>query len=352
MAVLYYEFCYVWEMRLFCIVIFLRLFSCSDPVNLNPLPQSDPLKIIKDHCPSFMTCDAEGTYNESTNTTNSTFDGCCLHCDCSDACFLKGNCCHGKEQRRVATSGTCVQTFLDYRSAGIFRKSSFILQTSNLPNCDEEVFAKCITPNTSSLIEVTPVTSNRINYRNVFCAKCDGHQDAEIQSWPTRISCVQSFLSNNLLKRNGESDFQMLERLSSAFCQIFWDPIYPEVTQPCFHKNDIISTCSPYYRFEGAEFAIKHCQSMDFNESFTVPVYYGFSIYKNVFCAFCNFASISQAENQAVNCTSSLLAEYDPGMPGQLFITILDMTIYNMPESPAHCWDYNTVSVSLLLSCQ
>ena len=356
MAVLYTKFFHGWSMRLVCIFIFIRPLFCSHTPPV--LPQSDPLKIMKDHCPSFKTCDDDGMYYDIVNTSI-IFDGCCIHCDCSDACFLKGNCCPGKERRNVTTSGECVQTFLDdqreksfYRTA-TFQQSSFILQTSNLQRCDEEILAKCITPNTSSIIEMSPATSNHINYRNAFCAYCDGHQSADTRSWPARVSCTQGFGSNNVLKRNGERDFQMLEHISSTNCQIFWDPIYLEETEPCIHENDIISTCNPYFSFDGTGFARENCQSIDSNGSLTFPVVQGSSIYKNVFCAYCNFAPISQAENLAVNCTmsSSTGAEPNP-MQRSLFITMLDTTTYYMPESPTHCSDYQMVIFSVLHRCQ
>jgi len=348
-------FCDGYSIRFICSVTFIFFFQCTDALlqSSPAISESDPLITIKDHCPLFKKCDADGTYNETIVMANTMFDGCCLHCDCSDACFLKGNCCPGKEQQNLTTSKKCVQTFVDYKRgdhlpALAFRNSSFILQTSNLLNCDKEILAKCITPNTSLLIEVTPVTSDLTNYRNVFCAKCDGHQHAEIKSWPAKISCENTVGSQYMLKRNGESDFQMLERLSHAHCQIFWIPLYPAETEPCIHSNDIVSTCNTHSIFGEMEFAIEICQSLSLNESLTVPIFQGGSIYKNVFCAYCNYALLSQAENVAGNCTLSDLAP----IHAMAFNIFIDMTTYNMLESPANCLNYKTVSAFLQCACQ
>ena len=326
------------------------LFAKSQPV----LTESESLKTIKDNCPSFRTCVDGGPRNDHTNDTDITFDGCCVLCDCSDACFLKGNCCPGKEQRNVTASRECVQTFRDYQQEyylkTIFRKSSYILQTTNqISICNEESLAKCIAPNISSLVEITPATSKGSNYRNVFCAKCDGRKNADIRSWPTRISCESIFgtqhLSRQLLMRNGESDFQMLDRLRNASCQIFWDPINPNETESCIHSNDVVSTCMPETEWM---FDLDKCQSTDSNQSLTVPVLQDGSIYKNIFCAYCNYASLSQAENVAGICS---IDDNNP-MFTPLFVTILDMATYNMLQSPPHCLNYKTVCVYLQYTCK
>jgi len=347
MAGLHTKFCCGWTMRFICSLTFLCSFLCTNALlqSLHEQTESDPLKIIINRCPTFKTCDVDGMFTKNINNTNTIFDeGCCIHCECSDACVLKGNCCHGKKRQNVANFGECVKTFVDFKRDNDLPTpaSSFILQTSNLLNCKAEILAKCIKPNASSLIEVTPVTSNRINYRNVFCAKCNGHQDVEIQSWPTRISCENTLGSQYLLKRNGESDFKMLERLSIAFCQIFWEPLYPEETKPCINMNDIFSTCGPESFYDGKELAIiEKCLSTDSNESLTFHIFKRDSVYKNVVCAHCNYALLSGAELVTGYCTLPDLA------PIQItsFITLMDMTTYNMLESLAHCLNYRTVSI-------
>jgi len=332
MAENYFKCCVPSAMQRFCILTSLIALTLAQQQPAQT--QLDTLKTIERYCPTFMTCDDKRWQNKSTDETNFKFDGYCLDCDCNDDCFLKGNCCHGKKQQNAITSSECVQTFVDYNLSTVFQNSSFILQKSNLEICNEDIQAKCNTPNTFSLIEITPVTSNQTNYRNVFCAICDGHQGAEIQSWQTRISCENTTGSQYLLKRNGEHDFQMLERLSNDFCIIFWVPIYPVETKNCIHTNDVVSTCMPD---SDMEFALDKCQSSDSNESLTVPVFQAGSIYKNVFCAFCNCA---------------LMPEYTKCPPPSIspvqktvFTTLLDITTYYSIESPAQCMNFNTVSV-------
>ena len=53
-------------------------------------------------------------------------------------------------------------------------------------------FIICLHPNSTLLTEYTLVfdKSKRINYRNKFCAQCDGAVEANTLSWPARISCL------------------------------------------------------------------------------------------------------------------------------------------------------------------
>jgi len=50
---------------------------------------------MTEHCLYIRTCD-DGDDDEASTLW---FDGCCLRCDCSDECSMKGNCCPGKIHR-------------------------------------------------------------------------------------------------------------------------------------------------------------------------------------------------------------------------------------------------------------
>ena len=133
----------------------------------------------------------------------------------------------------------------------------------------------------------------------------------------------------------------MLERLSNDFCKIVWVPIYPEETKHCIHSKDVVSTCRPD---SDMEFALDKCQSSGSNESLTVPVFQAGSIYKNVFCAFCNFALMPEDPKCEPPSTNPIQTT--------AFTTLLDITTYYSIESAAQCMDFNTVSVSQLANNQ
>jgi len=306
---------------------------------------SDVLGNILAYCPLHQSCDGED--HNVRNESSMWLDGCCLHCDCSDDCFVTGNCCPGKEHRQELNAPKqCVQTFsylepLPY-SEQKFLNSSYVLKIFDIPSqCVFNIGEKCLSPNNSSISENTPVyvKSRKVNYRNVFCAKCDGNNDDDdIVSWPVRIECLSydSDVLRLLLRRNGENDFQIFDRLQNDRCQMFWDPAEPEETEWCIHENDIVSTCR-YTSRSHLQFQIEHCTA-DLQGLYN-PIVYDNVLYKNVYCFDCNTDLPYKLDFANGVCKSDIYAP-EPTK----FVTLLDISAYLLQDSVGDCLDFNVVS--------
>jgi len=75
------------------------------------------------------------------------FDGCCLRCDCSDECFLKGNCCPGKKGRHNSINRICAQTFIDFMPDGsnkqwVFPEWKLLSERANSIECYIHIWLK------------------------------------------------------------------------------------------------------------------------------------------------------------------------------------------------------------------
>jgi len=313
---------------------------------------SDVLGNIQSYCPLHQSCN--GDSHNVRNESSIWFDGCCLHCHCSDACQLTGNCCPGKVRREGWYSvKQCRQTFIAYQSPmnriKLFHNSSYVLKlVDTTSQCDLEIIDKCLIWNSSVLSENTPVyvKSRRVNCRNVFCAKCDGNNyDDDIVSWPARISCesegfsYQQFNDNSdllrlLLKRDGKNDTQLFERLQNDRCSIFWDPVQPTETEWCIHEDDVVSTCriGPSTGFEADQ-----CTSDD--PALRVPIFQNNILFKNIYCAECNYDLLSHKYITAGNCTRGGFTQMISN-----FVTLLDIYAYGLQSSEGECLDFNVVS--------
>jgi len=179
----------------------------------------------------------------------------------------------------------------------------------------------------------------------VFCAKCYGSNDNDdIVSWPARISCESDNsdrLLRLLLKRNGEHDVQLFERLQNDRCSLFLDP---EETDWCIHEEDVVSTCrgGPSNGFEADQ-----CTSDD--PALRVPIFQINAVFKNIYCAGRNYILLPKVSFTAGNCTASKFTQMSSN-----FVTLLDVNPYSLQSSKGECLDFNVVSyllVTCLLGC-
>jgi len=299
---------------------------------------------MTEYCPNHRTCD-DGDDDEASTLW---FDGCCLRCDCSDECFLKGNCCPGKKHREISMNKTCTQTFIDFvpdefYGKILYKNSSYILKLSDQTFCNDETMAKCLHPNSSVLNENIPMfdKSNRVNYRNKFCAQCDGAAEANIISWPVSISCFTAPPNTvrYALKHDGNNDFHVIERLREHSCTILWEPPELDSVQWCVHPEDIISTCLSFGYVDFSVF--KNCielQSEQSNNTLHVPIFQDGGLFKNAACAKCNSRLIPITFIRADNCTPPSFL-----IPLISFVIKLDMNALQHPETPGDCLHYSKV---------
>ena len=320
------------------VCLFVCLFVCIRE-GVSQLNTSDVLGNILAYCPLHQSCDGENIHDR--NESSLRFDGCCLHCDCSDACFVTGNCCPGKQPKNGSNAlKQCVQTYVKYqqsiRMSQIYTNASYILNLFDTADqCEFNISEKCLSPNVSSLSENTPVyvKSRKVNYRNVFCAKCDGINEADnIVSWPTQIACdtYNSDVLRLLFRRNGETDFQIIKRLRNDQCSLYWNPVEPDETRRCIHESDIVSTCLDN---RNKQFQIDQCESD--HHTLHAPFFYFNALWKNIYCADCNFGL---RPKETIQCDLNL----GPATTG--FVTLLDSSAYGLQDSVGRCLPFNVVS--------
>ena len=296
---------------------------------------------VAGYCPYHRTCD-DGEVDEASTLW---FDDCCLRCDCSDECFLKGNCCQGKTYppAQQPVNRTCTQTFIDfvpdvYYGKIIYKNASYILKLTDISLCIDETMEKCLHPNSTLLTEFTPVfdKSKRIHYRNKFCAQCDGAVEANTLSWPARISCYYKW-PNTLryfLKLDDNDDLQVLESVRERTCTIAWEPPEWETAQWCVHTDDIITTCPPNAHF--AFYETEECDSRLTNDTVHAPIFQEGALFKNVACAYCNI--------KVIPLSSAGICKTPFSEPPLAFVFTLDVdNVLHPPEAPGDCLHYSEV---------
>ena len=294
---------------------------------------------VTEYCPYHRTC-GDGDDDEASTLW---FDGCCLRCDCSDECFLKGNCCPGKKGRHYSINRICAQTFIDFLPDGSngkihYKNSSYILQLSGMFLCNNETKAKCLHPSRTQISESTPVLDklHKINYRNRFCAQCDGAAEANMINWSVSISCVNT--ESGTLRYALKQDSNIIHLTREHLCMIMWEPPEPETALWCVHPDDIIDTCS--FHDEYGSRRLKECQSRQLtNDTVHSPIFQNGGLYKNVVCADCNANLIPTASIQQGQCWGLIFIS-----PPPRFVIMLDINAVQQAESPGVCLHYTKVT--------
>ena len=120
---------------------------------------------------------------------------CCMPCDCSDSCEMKGNCCPSKHN----VNGSMAASELRFDCVQASSMGYVSLSDSKVPNyfmitrCFEDrtsltVLEKCERPTIYSTEEVFPVTSMKSGhtYWNWHCARCNMDSNALLK-WETYV---------------------------------------------------------------------------------------------------------------------------------------------------------------------
>jgi len=342
------SFIYIWPL---CSIFFLVHNSVQDSQTIiapPPMGPSDVEGFVKFYCPSYRRCDDDTFYDNRTFDQNSQIVGCCLQCDCNDMCIVKGNCCPGKTKTPTDSSIRCVQTFTGFRiHPDKYLGSSYLLKFANEENhCNTDMFEKCFLPNTSIIEEMTPVYVNAtgINYRNVFCAVCDGMpNDTHIHNWPASLSC-EGFgrldRLRTLLKRNGESIDRIIDHITASDCLVNWQPFEADSAEWCIHSDDVVSKClDTVDNFSQTDdYYFEHCCSDREEDTLYVPVLQEGWLYRNAMCAASHMTLLPQYMWPLDICH---FTKFDFT---NSFSILIDAPVYAMPESKSTCISYGTVS--------
>jgi hypothetical protein len=215
---------------------------------------------------------------------------CCLPCDCSERCYVAGNCCldmtngsrylHNQDSPLSTTEETCANIVVSgagYNSKTYINSSYMLIQ-----NCNDDVEyqwrEKCLRPNVFDLEEMIPVFSQRTNrhYRNVFCSKCN-NDSQNLVLWQTQLICNQAIASSyGLPKLSDVENFSILDFISiNPNCSLIWTPpTNVGKADRCFLEENTVSDCNN--------------PSLDnLCKQYYAPVESGNVIYRNVFCMEC-----------------------------------------------------------------
>ena len=323
----------------------------------------ESLAILKTFCPEISCGVADNAIiSEILNNaskTHSMFEGCCLRCDCSDNCYLKGNCCPGNKRQESQSVSLhrqkCVQTFIkgndpygqefNYRTP--FENSTFILNhLRGEYDCDDTTQNKCLNPDKTIFDELNPVYSSvsGLNYRNKHCAECSGESPNATILWPAEIRCKNLFdmtLLPPIFRMKSFNNKELLSKLDAARCQIFWKPFSPQETEECVLKEDLVAQCNPYLLEPRYTFSRQQC-ALAFNEEQSLynPIYQSGRLYANAFCAVCNDALLPDNIITAGNCEA-----IGYGMIDNIFSSVLDTNVYILKASSSPCMRFNTVCI-------
>jgi len=324
---------------------------------------SEPLAILKTLCPQISCEVADNAIRSkiwnNASKTPSMFEGCCVRCDCSNNCYLKGNCCPEKKRQESQSARLirqkCVQTFtkvnLPYEEELTpFENSTYILHLLRGDyDCDDTTQNKCLNPDETIFDEMNPVYSfvSGLNYRNKHCAECSGESQNATQLWPAEIRCKNEFemmLLPAIFRMRSFDNKELLSKVHAARCQILWKPISPHETEWCVVKEDLVAQCNPYLLEPRYTFSRQQC-ALAFSEEQSLynPIYQRQRLYANAFCAYCNNALLPDDMVVSGECE---VTEY---FTDNIFSSVLDTNIYILQASSSPCMRYNTVCTICLL---
>ena len=245
-----------------------------------------------------------------TRPSNSDLDLRDQNCFCDALCVVYSDCCvdfqPSPRERLPALPKSVFSCVVNEALVDDAATSSAVLVVDDCPNtfADDHILSQCRARDASfdRFLEL-PVTAPRtgVLYKNVFCALCNGERD--VTYWNVELQCAAP--PRSATRRGGfDADAALWSTLSSpsACTMNFKHPVYR--ARAC--KRDVIARCDRSYPDKLVK---RRCK----NDEDTSYVYHNRrSIYKNKFCAKCNF--INQSETGCYDdVTSARLAEPNLG---------------------------------------
>ncbi|KAH3739070.1 hypothetical protein DPMN_045717 [Dreissena polymorpha] len=265
----------------------------------------DPIKAIKNYCPSYVSC-SERHANDNQNLTHLELPEvnngtCCIPCKCDDMCFHRGDCCYDKQLHQEHVDRSRINV---YRSAeenitcwqahtyqGFIDHAFLLLQDCDAPGNDPEVNdlrEKCFNPSWDSMEENTPVYSkiDGGHYRNIFCAKCSNSVH-DFVPWTVELGCYYDIDAFQLISVWNGSGFS--QSLQNA-CSVIWEPPTDHLLPVKCHKP-VVESCR-----DGDFPADISVLCTNYSTSASAPMLLFNKLYRNVYCAVCNYAVFEAPE--------------------------------------------------------
>ena len=204
----------------------------------------------------------------------------CDDCSCRASCQQAEDCCPDLVVLHNQTSAPyytgCVADTLPPKDS-----NNYYIMTDRCPNSYNVTHVKtaCEQSSYTDWANVVPHfdVDSGISFRNIYCAKCHGHNNS--QSWPTFITC--SYFDNSL--QEATSHLELFKAvLKSKACYVHWLPSVDMHPLRCRERKvvEVIAHCNVTGMWEYYDSNLARACSM-----FSHVV---FGEYRNVFCYMCN----------------------------------------------------------------
>ncbi|KAG8179122.1 hypothetical protein JTE90_012531 [Oedothorax gibbosus] len=205
-------------------------------------------------------------------------------CSCSSSCTLYKDCCYDSPYRNQVKKPSDRPSTICLSLSGRGQQYRVV---SDCPKEWEQTSRFC----TESVGHLPPVTSRTTGttYANIHCASC--HGEDSVDSWPVELRCCpehNSFSERKYVYISG----QMWSQVGDHKCLCRFEAHHDDYTFLNDHEVrtcDVqleISKCSSSWRapaVNNSRFVRKECYS------FLEPVFIGEKVYRNRYCAQCNF---------------------------------------------------------------
>ena len=216
---------------------------------------------------------------------------CCMPCDCSDSCEIKGNCCPSKKfvnRSRTVTElrFDCVQaSSLAYISRADNKVPYFFMATHCFGDrTNETVLGNCENPSLYTTGDLNPVTSLRTGhtYWNEPCSSCNA-DSGKLLRWISYAGFTRPIMYFSDFFRYPDS-VEKLKRILAN--DLNFSPPYTMDDERCFPEEHARLCDTPAGMFNNASsFLLEMCND-HYNPvtTFFTGLQTG---YRNIFCFFC-----------------------------------------------------------------
>ena len=216
---------------------------------------------------------------------------CCMPCDCSESCEMKGNCCPSKasidHQRDVSELHfDCVQASSQGYISSANNKVPYYYMVSHCfgDRTNETVLKNCESPSFYTTDDLHPVTSLKTGhtYWNGPCATCNADSD-ELLPWNTYAGIARPIVYFNDHFHYPDS-VEKLKRLTAN--DLIFSPPYTMDAEQCLQEEAVSSCDTPSEMFDNdSSFLLEMCN--DYYSPVSTFHTGRRTGYRNIFCFFC-----------------------------------------------------------------
>ena len=262
-----------------------------------------------------------GNKTEKLTDMASVFGICCVPCDCSNSCEIKGNCCplkqHVNSTRAVTDMGfSCIQA----SSAGFdIADYYFMVNRCYGDRSNETLLVQCEAPESFTMDQILPVTSTKTGhtYWNKYCATCNADVDVLLPWRAYVIFKHPPIFYGDYLRY--PTTIEQLQRATAR--SLIYSPPLAMNNNVCLPKSYAGGCDTPIELLSNdSMFLINLC-----NDYFS-PLSSGLTgaqvVVRNIFCLFCNrFRSFELRKVEETKCSGDDSRLSESGITGLLDYT-------------------------------